>query len=68
MTRVAGVRNHDRQITSLRAVAVEQIHRTALVRYLREYRIMGERRNQTLCAFYSMRDPRRAVRERLARG
>jgi hypothetical protein len=61
MTRVASLRERNRQVTDLRAVVVAQIHRTALVRYFREYRITGESREQTLSEYYRAWDPRRAI-------
>jgi hypothetical protein len=39
-------------------LAVEQIHRTALVRYLRDQRIVGAARDETLRAFYGIADTR----------
>lgn len=61
MTRVASARQRDRQLVGLRGVGVEQIHRTALVRYLREYQVTGSRRDETLRDFYNAWDPQRAV-------
>jgi hypothetical protein len=61
MTSVAERGQRERQMLTLRALAVEQIHGTALVRYLREYRITGAARAQTLQEFYGVTDARRAV-------
>ena len=61
MGTVADRKQRDRQIITLRAVAVEQIHRTALVRYLRDYQIVGTARDQILREFYGVLDPQRAT-------
>jgi hypothetical protein len=61
MVAVAGRKQRERQIVTLRNVAVEQIHRTALVRYLRDYQITGAARDQTLEEFYGVLDPLRAT-------
>lgn len=61
MTRVASAYKRDRQLIGLRSVGVEQIHRTALVRYLREYHVKGSRRDETLREFYNACDPQRAL-------
>jgi hypothetical protein len=61
MGTVADRKQRERQIITLRAVAVEQIHRTALVRYLRDYQITGTARDQTLTEFYGVLDPQRAT-------
>ena len=61
MNLVAGARQRERQVMTLRSVAVEQIHRTALVRYLRDHRITGDARDQTLREFYGVMDPRESV-------
>jgi hypothetical protein len=42
----------------LRAIAVEQVHRTALVRYLRDNRVTGAAREQTLREFHGVADAR----------
>ena len=51
-------RQRERQIMTLRAVAIEQIHRAALVRYLRDHHVTGVARDQTLREFYGVVDPR----------
>jgi len=61
MLSVAERRRRDRQIVALRAVHLEQIHRAALVRYLRQHRITGVARDQTLQDFYGVMDPIRAT-------
>ena len=61
MFTVAVLRQRERQLLTLRRVAVEQIHRTALVRYFREYGITGEARKQTLREFYGVLDPQRSA-------
>jgi hypothetical protein len=61
MSHVAQARQRERQILTLRAVAVEQVHRTALVRHLRENRIVGVARDQTLREFYGVVDPRESA-------
>jgi hypothetical protein len=58
MSRVASAKRREQQILKLRAVAVAQIHRAALVRYLRDHRITGAARNQTLHEFYGITDSR----------
>jgi len=61
MTVVAGGRLRERQIVSPRLVATEQVHRQALVRYLRDNEIRGEQRNLVLREFYGPLDSRNAV-------
>lgn len=61
MVTVADRKQRERQIVTLRNVAVEQIHRAALVRYLRDYQITGTERDQTLREFYGVLDPQRAT-------
>jgi hypothetical protein len=61
MHTVASARLRERQIMSLRAVSIEQIHRTALVRYLRDHRVLGVARDQTLREFYGVMDPREST-------
>lgn len=58
---MAGERRRDRQILSLRAAALEQVHCTALVRYLREHNVTGIARDRTLAEFYGIIDPREAA-------
>jgi hypothetical protein len=61
MLTVAERRQRDRQIVALRAVHLEQVHRTALVHYLRKEGITGATRDLTLQEFYGVMDPRRAA-------
>ena len=58
---VADARVRARQVLALRAFALEQIHRAALVRYLRDYHVVGQARDQTLRDFYGILDPRDAT-------
>lgn len=58
MNGVANARRRERQVLKLRGLAIEQIHRTSLVRYLRDYRITGNARDRTLRAFYGINDTR----------
>jgi hypothetical protein len=61
MSVVAGVRLRQRQILALRAFALEQIHSSALVRYLRDYQVVGQARDRTLREFFGVADPRDAA-------
>lgn len=61
MRNVASARRRDPQIQSLRAVAVEQVHRTALVTYLRQGRITGCARERALGLFHGISDVRGAT-------
>ncbi len=61
MTEVADQRRRDRQILALRAAALEQVHCTALVDYLREYVVTGTARAALLAEFYGLMDPRDAM-------
>ena len=61
MNSVAVARQRERQILTLRNLSVEQIHRTALVRYLRDFRITGAARDQTLREFYRVMDTRESA-------
>jgi len=61
MNHVASARQRERQVLTLRSLAIEQIHRTALVRYLRDHRVTGAARDQTLHEFYGVVDPREAA-------
>lgn len=61
MRNVASPRRRDPQIQALRAVAVEQVHRTALVDYLRHGRITGEARERALGLFHGISDVRDAT-------
>jgi hypothetical protein len=62
MRTVASARWRERQILRLRAFSLEQVHRTALVRYLREHRVVGVCREQTLRDFYGVVDAGEAAR------
>jgi hypothetical protein len=61
MGAVADARLRQRQILALRAFALEQIHGSALVRYLRDYRVVGEPRERTLHHFFGVADSRDAA-------
>jgi hypothetical protein len=61
MGSVASARMRDRQILALRAFAIEQIHRAALVRYLRDFRVVGVAREQALRDFHGVVDAREAT-------
>jgi len=61
MGSVADARVRARQILALRAFVLEQIHRAALVRYLRDYHVVGHAREQTLRDFHGIVDPRDAA-------
>ncbi len=58
---VADARVRARQILALRAFALEQIHRAALVRYLHDYHVVGHAREQTLRDFHGVIDSRDAA-------
>lgn len=58
---VANARVRPRQVLALRAFALEQVHRAALVRYLRDYRVVGRAREQTLRDFHGVIDSREAA-------
>jgi hypothetical protein len=61
MRTVASPRRRDPQIQALRAVAVEQVHRTALVNLLRQGRVTGELRDRMLGLFHGISDVRDAT-------
>ena len=61
MSAVASRNQRERQILALRAVHLEQVHRSALVRYLRKNQIVDDARDATLRAFYGLADPMRAA-------
>ena len=61
MGAVADARVRARQVRALRAFALEQVHRAALVRYLRDYHVVGQAREQTLRDFHGVIDPRDAA-------
>lgn len=58
---VADMRRRQRQILALRAFSLEQIHGSALVRYLRDYHVVGEARDRTLQEFFGVADSRDAA-------
>ncbi len=58
---VAHPRRRDPQIQALRTVAVEQVHRTALVNYVRQGRITGAARDRALGLFHGIADVRDAA-------
>ena len=62
MGTVASARWRERQILRLRAFSLQQVHRTALVRYLRERHVVGVCREQTLRDFYGIVDTDEAAR------
>ena len=61
MNGVASARLRQRQVLALRAFALEQIHGSALVRYLRDYHVVGEARDRTLRDFFGVVDSREAA-------
>ncbi len=61
MVTVAERARRDRQILALRSFHLQQIHRSALVRYLREHMVTGADRDLTLQEFYGVMDTRRAA-------
>lgn len=61
MTTVAVVKRRERQLLALRSICVAQVHRTALLRYLRDYRIVGAARDQALRVFHGVMDARDAA-------
>lgn len=61
MNGVSSARLRDRQIMALRSVAIEQVHRAALVRYFRDHQIKGVARELTLREFYGVADTRDSI-------
>jgi hypothetical protein len=61
MGAVADARARQRQVLALRAFALEQVHGSALVRYLRDYGVVGDARNRTLGEFFGVVDSREAA-------
>jgi hypothetical protein len=61
MWKVAGARMHGPQVLALRTVAVQQIHGTALVNYLRLGRVTGQARDTALRLFHRVSDLRDAT-------
>ena len=61
MLTVAERARRDQQILALRSFHLQQIHRGALVRYLREHAVTGNDRDLTLQEFYGVMDARRAA-------
>ena len=60
-TSVADARLRDPQVLQLRSIAIEQVHRTAIVNYLRHGRITGAARDQTIALFHGISDVRDAT-------
>lgn len=61
MGTVAGAGRRERQILTLRGYSLVQVHRAALVRYLRDHRVIGTARVQTLRGFYGILDPQESA-------
>jgi hypothetical protein len=61
METVAERGRRELQILALRGICVERLHRAALVRYFRDYRVTGPERDQTLREFYGVLEPRDAA-------
>jgi hypothetical protein len=61
MKDVADARRRDPQVLKLRTIALQQVHRTAVVNYLHQGRIVGEARDQTLALFHGVNDSRGAA-------
>jgi hypothetical protein len=58
---VADMRRRQRQVLALRAFSLEQIHGSALVRYLRDHHVVGTDRDRTLREFFGVVDSRDAA-------
>ncbi len=61
MLMVAKQKHRKEQLLALREFHLQQIHRTALVRYMGKHGVVGKARDVTLQAFYGVMDPRRAA-------
>lgn len=61
MDAVAAARQRNAQILKLRAIVLEQVHRTALVRYLRDNAVAGPTRAALLREFHGVIDSRDAT-------
>jgi len=61
MNQVAESKYRNQQILKLRRAAVQQVHKTALVRYLSDYHITGKERTLTLAEFHGVTDPVQAA-------
>jgi hypothetical protein len=61
MHSVADARLREPQVLQLRGIAMEQVHRTAIVNYLRLGRVTGAARDQTLALFHGISDLRDAT-------
>ena len=61
MRNVANARHRDPQVLGLRGVLIEQVHRTAVVDYLRLGGVTGRAREQTLALFHGVSDPHDAA-------
>jgi hypothetical protein len=57
MLAVADAKRRERQLIELRSIAVQQIHRAALVRHLRANQITGRDRDLLLKEFFGALDP-----------
>lgn len=61
MLNVAQRARRELQIVALRTVYIEQVHRAALVRYLRKHGVAGDARELTLRDFHGITDATRAA-------
>ena len=61
MLTVAQRARREQQIIALRSVYIEQVHRAALVRYLRKHGVAGDAREMTLRDFHGVTDATRAA-------
>jgi hypothetical protein len=61
MDGVAAARQRNAQVVKLRSVVLEQVHRTALVHYLRERQVVGPAREALLREFHGVVDSRDAT-------
>jgi hypothetical protein len=61
MRLVGRLLRRESQLLELRRVCVEQLHRAALVRYLRDCHASSEERDSTLRLFYGVTDPYEAA-------
>jgi len=61
MLRVGRLLRQRSQLLDLRRACVEQVHRAALVRYMRDFQLPSEARERTLHLFYGVTDPREAT-------
>jgi hypothetical protein len=61
MNQVALSKTQPDQIIGLRSAALAQVHKTALVCYLRDYKITGRNRDLALAEFYGVIDTQQAT-------